>query len=81
MHPFLPPNLPDEHTQTLRELSGTYQIGVPHSDGILYADFPHQQAVHPPKRELHELDVLYFQMRCERSYSPSKYAYSEGENF
>ena len=46
----------------------THQIGIPHPNGILHADLAHQQAVHPPERELHELDVLGFQMRRQRSY-------------
>lgn len=40
----------------------TYQIGIPHSDGILNADLPHEKAVHPPESKLHELDVLNVQM-------------------
>ena len=37
-----------------------YQIRVPHSNGILNAYFAHEEAIHPPERELHELDVLGF---------------------
>ena len=35
-----------------------HQIGIPHPYGILHAYFTHQETVHPPERELHELDVL-----------------------
>lgn len=44
----------------------TYEVGVPHADGILHADFPHEQAIHPPEGELHELHVLRLQMCCQR---------------
>ncbi len=50
----------------MRTLGKTYEVGIPHSDGILHADFAHEETVHPPKRELHELDVLCVQMRCQR---------------
>ena len=43
-----------------------HQIGIPHPHGILHADLAHQQAVHPPKRELHKLDALRGEVLGER---------------
>jgi hypothetical protein len=39
------------------------QVGIPHPDGILHADFSHQQTIHPSKRELHEFDILGVEVR------------------
>jgi len=36
----------------------TYEVGIPHSDRILHADFSHQQAIHPSESKLHEFYIL-----------------------
>ena len=43
-----------------------HQIGIPHPHSILHADLAHQEAVHPPKRELHKLDALRGEVLGER---------------
>ena len=42
-----------------------YEVGIPHSDGVLHADLTHEKAVHPSERKLHELDVFCLQMRSQ----------------
>lgn len=37
-----------------------HKVRVPHSDGILDTNLPHEQAVHPSKGELNEFDTLLF---------------------
>jgi len=44
----------------------TYQIGIPHPHRVLHANLAHQQAVHPPERELHKLDALRGEVLRER---------------
>lgn len=48
------------------DTSDTYQVCIPHPDGILYTDFPHQETIHPSKSELHEFDILGLQVSGER---------------
>jgi hypothetical protein len=52
---------PDEDIFKKTEIDGrkdTYKVGIPHSDRILHADFPHQKAIHPSKSKLHEFYIL-----------------------
>ena len=42
---------------TIRQIK-TYEVGVPHPYSILDTNLPHQEAVHPSERELHELDIF-----------------------
>jgi len=43
-------------------MEATYEIGIPHPDCTLHTDLTHQQTVHPPERELHELDTLILEV-------------------
>jgi hypothetical protein len=40
----------------------TYEVCIPHPNGIPDAEFPHQETVHPTKTELHKLYTLSLQM-------------------
>lgn len=41
---------------------GAYKVGIPHANGVLDTDFPHQKTVHPPETELNKLDAFSFQV-------------------
>lgn len=64
------PGPPPEYCVLMTEeqkMRGTYEVCIPHSNGILHANLTHEQTVHPSKGELHELDILRLQMRRQRS--------------
>lgn len=50
-------------------LEDTYQVGIPHADGVLYADFAHKEAIHPTECKLHEFDVLGLKMSVKSGWS------------
>lgn len=57
----------------------THQIGIPHPHGIPHADLAHQQAVHPSKCKLHELDALrreVFRKRCIDACDEFRHAFN-----
>lgn len=43
-----------------------YKVGVPHADGMLESNLSHQQAVHPPERELNKLDMFRLKVGRQR---------------
>lgn len=43
-----------------------YKICVPHADGMLKGDLPHQQTVHPPERELNKFDMFRLKVGRQR---------------
>lgn len=51
-------------SQTKKERR-TYEVGVPHADNVLDAYFTHEEAVHPAKAELDELDALVLEVLGE----------------
>ena len=44
---------------------GTHEVRVPHPDRVLDANLAHEETVHPPEGELHELYVLRIQVCCQ----------------
>ena len=68
MHRFpLPTNTENATVRSMlvRRSRCAYEVGIPHSDGVLHADLTHEKAVHPSERKLHELDVFCLQMRSQ----------------
>jgi len=51
-------------------LGFTYKVSIPHPDNILYAELSHEEAVHPPERELDKLDALILEVGRQRRIDP-----------
>lgn len=49
-----------------------YHISIPHADGVLDTDFPHEQAIHPPKAELNKFHSLGLEMLRQPSIDPRR---------